>query len=314
MLLERIIVPLDGSATAEEILPDLLRLVGGSTSELIVVHVAASLDAKGFSPAAQEAKAYLRPILGQLTEAGLRARGVLMTGPPAAAILRRTRKDRANLLAVTTHGGTARPRTAFGGVAEQLLHLSPVPVLIRRPHPIHRSAPASRPIRNVLVPLDGSDRALQALPAAIELCRRFAARLFLLQIPLPQQDGAGARAFAETYLRDIEIRAQDEGVAATTTLVGEGTVVDEILDVARFHLVDAIVLSSHGRRGEDRPIVGHVTEAILRRALVPVLVVPGTAVLPNDTSFILRRPNLADESRPDLARSAPAGMSMDVPD
>ena len=267
MGLDRIVVPLDGSATAEAVLPDVVRLMHRAEVELLLIHVAPSLDPLGYSPAAQQGKAYLRSVQSRLAAVGVTARGILMAGAPAAAILRRAEKDDADLIAVTT-----RSDAALEGVVGRLLRLSRVPILIRRPVPPDQDAPPSeRAIRNVLLPLDGSDRALQALPVAVQLCRRHAARLFLLRVcesgePAPEEPPAA-------WLRDVEVQAQDQGVAVTTAILGEGEAAAEILDVARFHLVDLIVLATHGRRGAGRSVVGRVAEAILRRSCVPLVVV-----------------------------------------
>jgi nucleotide-binding universal stress UspA family protein len=272
MGLDRIVVPLDGSATAEAVLPDVVRLVHRAEVELLLIHVAPSLDPLGYSPAAQQGKAYLRSVAGRLAAAGVSARGILMAGAPAAAVLRRTDKDDADLIAVTAWGGTGRADGALGSVAARLLRLSRVPILVRRPAPPDAGAPpADRTLRNVLLPLDGSDRALQALPVAVELCRRHAARLFLLRVCEPGDPEPDAPPAA--WLRDVEVQAQDQGVAVTTAILGEGRAAPEILDVARFHLADLIVLATHGRRGAGRSVMGRVAEAVLRSSAVPLVMV-----------------------------------------
>lgn len=272
MGLDRIVVPLDGSATAEAVLPDVLRLMERPGVELALVHVAPSLDPLGFSPTAQQAKAYLREVQRRLAAAGVVARAVLMAGAPGPAILRRADKEDADLIGLTTLGHGGHNGLPVGRVAAQLLRRCRVPLLVRRPLPPGTAGdgpPAERPIRNVLLPLDGSDRALQALPTAVDFCRRHAARLFVLRVV----DRAEAPGPAQAFLRDVEMQIQDQGVALTTAILGEGDAAEEILDVVGFHLVDLIVLSTHGHRGPNRPLVGRVAEAILRRAPVPLVMV-----------------------------------------
>jgi nucleotide-binding universal stress UspA family protein len=149
--------------------------------------------------------------------------------------------------------------------------------------------------QRILVPHDGSAFAEMVLPHVTELAQRFEAELCLLEVieppnPALYASDAEAGMAAELAVEEID-RAQDELRADGTTrlaslvdkLQGQGirasfAVVDghparEILGFARENNVDLIAMTSHGRTGLARAVLGSVTDMVLREADVPVLIV-----------------------------------------
>ncbi len=142
--------------------------------------------------------------------------------------------------------------------------------------------------RNILVPLDGSKRAEDAVPVGGELARRFGARLYLLVafnltgrlfVPEGQKNLPShyqkLRLFEieeiGEFLKDKACGLTESGVTVEC-LVVEDDPADAIVNSAIQHEVDLIVMTSHGQRGWTRWISGSVTESVLRRAPCPVLV------------------------------------------
>lgn len=137
---------------------------------------------------------------------------------------------------------------------------------------------------SMLVPLDGSKFAEQALPAALELARRMGARLHLVrahEFPLvpaypegmiafdPEWDRA-VRGEEEEYLRSVANRCMEAGVSARTDLL-DGPAANALAGYAQEMGVDLIVMTTHGRGGISRAWVGSVADALVRRSSVPVL-------------------------------------------
>jgi nucleotide-binding universal stress UspA family protein len=275
-LLDRIIVPLDGSAVAEMILPDVRRILRLAGSEIILIRSEFPVLADVYpsvvhDTALEDAKTYLQNVADRLSEEGVRTRTIVDFGPAAEFVLRIARQERATLIALATHGRTGATRALMGSVAEQIIRKSAVPVVAFRSLPAGpaESFPTGerRQVRNILLPLDRSERAIRALDPAADLCRLFGARLILLHILESDEDSTSAQAF----LQAVEARADSQGIVVTS-LVERGNVVDEILDVARFHDADLIAMATHGRRGLSRLVTGSVTEGVLRKAFIPVLV------------------------------------------
>jgi nucleotide-binding universal stress UspA family protein len=74
----------------------------------------------------------------------------------------------------------------------------------------------------------------------------------------------------------VEETASRTGVRAVAE-VEEGRAVSTIVDAAKRHGCDLIVLGTHGRAGLGRMVLGSVTEAVVRTAKCPVLTVPPSA-------------------------------------
>lgn len=264
-MLERILVPLDGSAIGEEVLPELRRLLRLHDAEVILFRAALSpplsVHPSFFREILAGAEEYLRGIQNNLVEQGARARSVARFGPADTAILDVARETDATMIAMSTHGRTGLRRLVMGSVAEAVLRRSPIPVFIVR---AGTEGDPHRPIRNVLVALDGTERALAAVRPAIELARPFLAAITL------------CHGGAPTPPVEAQLRAAGEQVGAAglapTAIALTGRPSDVILRVAGEQGADLIVMTSYGEEGKG------VTEAVLRHASVPVLVV-GVPVL-----------------------------------
>jgi nucleotide-binding universal stress UspA family protein len=276
-MIERIVVPLDGSLTAEAILPQVRRVLYRNDSEVILVRaVNPPTVENAILPAEAELAAAREYILGQLErleKSGVRARCVVRIGSPVGLILDVVEEEKATMIALATHGASGVKRFLFGSVAEAVMRKSPVPVLLMRPFWSYELVPPVRPeqaaVRNVLLPVDGSDLSLEALPGMIEFADLFEARVILLRVL--EVKGGEEKAEAEKQLKAIAKAIEKKGVE-TLCLVEKGEPVEQILKAARFHEIDLIAMTTHGRSGLSRAVTGSVTEQVLRKATVPMLV------------------------------------------
>jgi nucleotide-binding universal stress UspA family protein len=145
--------------------------------------------------------------------------------------------------------------------------------------------------RRILVPLDGSRQAEAALDAAVQFARDGAVLVLLRAVEAPTQLGADpteaqARAVreAEGYLEAAAARARGFGAGEVETSVWYGPPVEAIAEAAKFREADLIVMSTHGRSGLARLLLGSVAESVLRSATLPVLLLrsgqPGTDKAP----------------------------------
>jgi nucleotide-binding universal stress UspA family protein len=146
---ERVLIPVDGSELAEAILPFAERIAGPADAEIVLLGVVeppsplgglatGGVDgAEALSLRQLEVRKYLAGVATRLEARGLRVRTRLALGTPAAEIAETARAERADLIAMTTHGRSGLRRAVFGSVAEQVLRSAPVPVLmIRMPAPV----------------------------------------------------------------------------------------------------------------------------------------------------------------------------------
>jgi nucleotide-binding universal stress UspA family protein len=281
-MMERMVVPLDGSMTAEAILPHLRRILYRKDAELILVRAVvppAMENAVEFVQAGRAAaREYILAKQEALEQAGVRVKSVIRVGSPVGVILDVVEEEKATLIALATHGAGGIPRLLMGSVTEGLLRRAPVPVLAVRPFWSYDLLAAGglerQPIRNILLPVDGSDLALESVPAVVQLCEMFESRVVLLRVlemKKQQAPGPAERAEAEAQLKTLEGLLGKQGVE-TVSLLREGDPTEEILKAVQSQNVDLVAMTTHGRGGLTRAITGSVTEQVLRQLKVPMLV------------------------------------------
>jgi len=153
-------------------------------------------------------------------------------------------------------------------------------------------------IKKILVPLDGSDVAKEALPHAISIARRYDAVILLLRVvPLSSyaalsdpnmvlDGGTGATAYDYEMVRELQEQGHKTAVSYLTEkqelltqedinceiIVSEGDEAGVIVDTATEQKVDVIVMTTHGRSGFSRWMMGSVAERVLREAKCPIMV------------------------------------------
>jgi len=141
--------------------------------------------------------------------------------------------------------------------------------------------------QNILVTLDGSPLAEQALPHAVALAKKFDANLHIVRVVVPIALIAPTPTeydISETYRRACLREAHDYLQNFNTKYGGElknpiqvqvleGVVVDCVLEYADEQHIDMIVMATHGRSGIGRWFYGSVAERVLRAARVPVALI-----------------------------------------
>ena len=139
-------------------------------------------------------------------------------------------------------------------------------------------------LTKILVPLDGSSLAEQALMPATELALTTGAHVLLVRVARshtlagvdPRERMGGAIAEAEAYLAGVARVLGERGIT-TETSVPYGAAADGIRDEARLRGADLIVMASHGRTAAGALVFGSVAEAVVAGSPVPVLVEHGAA-------------------------------------
>lgn len=284
---QRLLVPLDGSDTAEAILPYVRGLLLRLDAEVLLLRAvnppAAAMN--GFYPilsASEEAaRDYLGSIRDDFVRRGLRARIITRLEGAIPAILEEAGRPGVSLIAMATHGRTGLPHLLLGGICEGVLHGSRIPVLALRPFPapgLRRFDPEGEPtFRNILVPLDASS-SLSILPTACAFAKLFDARLVFLHVLEPRKAalaalGSGERGQAREEAPPLETAAQQcalEGVRSRI-VVDSGRVSDRILALSRSEDVDLIAMTTQGRSSFSRFLFGSVSSDILERSDLPLL-------------------------------------------
>jgi nucleotide-binding universal stress UspA family protein len=288
----RILVPLDGSATAETVLPQAIAMARAGGDELLLLRLVTPNEAsqspfwKATMPAylrseweeaaLGRADVELRAVAERVRAAGLRATSEVRGADDAAeGIIARADEDGTiGLVAMATHGRSGPGRWVFGSVAAKVLQAVATPLLLVR---VRGDSPAAMPVsyRELLVPLDGSEFAEQALAHARLVAGSTGAALTLLSVVGSAEDDAEAeieRATAAAYLERAAGPLRRDGLTVRT-LVAAGAPAERILERAAEGRADLIVMATHGRSGWRRLWLGSVANKVVERAETPVLLV-----------------------------------------
>jgi nucleotide-binding universal stress UspA family protein len=295
-----IIVPVDGSAVAEQAIPLALGIARRARSQVQLVMVHQELSpVLIMEPGVVYARTRLAversesEYLGNLTsrlrkETGEVLSSTMLKGPLVGTLADYARTSGADLVVMTTHGRGGVGRAWLGSVTDELIRRSEVPVIALRAR-VNLEPAEEVNIREILVPLDGSPLAEEVLKPVAALARILGAKLSLVQIVQPvmlasdpalsfpltydEQLTALQRDAAQDYLRDMAQRLRDEGVEASGVAVLGGATAATILSLAGRARIGLLALATHGRGGIRRLVLGSVADKLVRAAEVPVLVV-----------------------------------------
>lgn len=273
--LKRIAAAVDGSEASTHALRLALRLTahhGPRVRLLAVLHVPEELAphpdlAKEVrSQLRRDADAHVARASELVKAAGLEADGEVLEGHPAEQLAQAFRRERPHL-AVLGHRGLGGPQVHLvGSVGYAVAHFASVPVLI---------AAEDRPLRKVLVPLDGSEPSLKAVDWAADLAlAQHASVTLLFVIPqgIEEVKFTVTRAVKEPFLGPLMKALKDRGVQAGKR-IEYGHPAEVIANVAQQGSHDLIVMGHRGLGGAAGFALGGVTDKVLHRAPCPTLVV-----------------------------------------
>jgi len=297
---ESILVPLDGSALAQSIIPLVRDLAKGLGSRVILLHVLEAVadhpdgDVQLYEREALEklhpmAIRYLKDMAAPLGQRGVMVETAILEGKPYQEIVEFAEGQGIGLIAMATHGRSGIVRAVLGSVATRVLQASPCPLLLAKPQQEGSLWVIPSNIKTILVPLDGSDLAEAVLPHAEELARRLDLEMWLIQVLPPEEPvvlGPYTSEFwrpakvevqrldslASGYLAGLGMSLRQRGVRANWEVL-HGNAAESIIEFGRDRPNVMIAMATHGRSGLQRWLLGSVADAVIREAGVPVLVV-----------------------------------------
>jgi nucleotide-binding universal stress UspA family protein len=282
------LIPLDGtklSESAYELLP-LLKTLGIDEIRLVSVWESAWEETEGaagqqdFGETTEKGRAYLEAYLNQQAEKiaaqGFKVEQTSRVGRASDEILEAAAG--VDLVLIATHGRTGVARWWLGSVADVVIREAGCPVLIIGPN-VHQELAG---MKRILLPLDGSPEAEQALPVATWVAGLTGAELDVVRslslTPVAYDPGMGVYSAelidsmedaVRAYLEEIGKRL--EGKNATTTM-RVGAPGETLYEHLSERPADLVVMTSHGRSGVRRAALGSVTDRLLHGPS-PVLVI-----------------------------------------
>jgi nucleotide-binding universal stress UspA family protein len=294
------LMPLDGSTTAENVLPYarfLARRLKLPVELLEVLDIAeigrriSPKQAECLNTAVEKLERgreqYLKAVAG--TFVGSAVKCTVLKGTPAEAIIDKAAEDKSTLIAMATHGHSGIKRWLLGSIAEKVLRGAQNPLLlVRATEEAKREGEAS--LGAVIVPLDGSELAEQVLPVVAELAKELNFEVILFRaymippsaaVPDPEiayvvaddELISSLREEAIAYLNKRAKTVKELGAQRVSTVTEYGPAADEIIALARKTPDNLIAMCSHGYSGVKRWVLGSITETVVRHSGDPVLVI-----------------------------------------
>lgn len=287
------LIPLDGtdlSESAFSLLP-FIKTLGFERVKLISVwetiwdekEVLPGRPEGELAEAAEKGRSFLDAYLEQHRAAaeqqGFEVETIVRVGRAAENCLEAAKED-VDLILIATHGRTGIARWRLGSVADPIIREAPCPSLVIGPN-VNVKLIGYSP-RRVLVPVDGSELAEEALPVAVWIAEKSGASLGIVRavsltavaydpsmgvysVELLQAMEDAAVAYMERLAGSVP-----DTLSVTTTLL-RGPAGEQILQHLEESPADLVVMASHGRKGIVRAALGSVTDRVLHGP-APVLV------------------------------------------
>jgi nucleotide-binding universal stress UspA family protein len=295
----KLLIPLDGSKTAEAALPygrTLARTLKIPVELLGVVDTSV-LDNRVFrdsgdsetiiAESIRSSEEYLNRIVKTFPDDNVSC--IVETGRAEDVIIEKAGSD-ATLTAMATHGRSGIDRLLMGSVAEKVLRSAINPLILIRASEEAKSEGLAL-LKSVIVPLDGSELAETVLSPVAQLANALKLEVILLrayQIPMNTYAGmedsypidyekisAALKEEAQSYLERKVAELKRNGIEKLSFVIAEGSGASEIVALGRRTPDNLIAMCTHGRSGIKRWVLGSVTEKVVRLCGDPVLIVRG---------------------------------------
>jgi nucleotide-binding universal stress UspA family protein len=212
-------------------------------------------------------------------------------GRAADVIVDRASGDAGTLIAMATHGRSGAQRWLLGSVAQKVLQASTNPLFLIRPR--EETLAHDARLNTLILPLDGSHLAEKIFPHVIYLANRLRLEVVLIRTyslpttgyflatgvspPAIGELGERIKAEATDYLQAKVEELQAEGIEKVSFVAVAGKGPEEIIDLARKTANNIVAMSTHGRSGIGRWVLGSVTDRVVCYSGDPVLVIRPTS-------------------------------------
>jgi nucleotide-binding universal stress UspA family protein len=292
---ETVIVPLDFSELSLEALRYATVIGKKFGAAIHLVHVSdeeeAALEISSNSHSMRQTAISVESLSDELLGHGKQVGGFwpeechVRKGQPYQEICTLADEIDASLIVLGTRGHTGLKRILLGSTAERVARFAACPVLVVRPSPSWKRKRFV--LQKILAPIDFSRCSMVGAMYAALFAKTFGAKLSLLHVlagEMPLASGKASRnSFNKNGAIDLENARLD--MEAFTQLdflrdvkpetdICAGDAADEICRIAGDSVTDLVVISTHGRTGLNRVLLGSVAEHVLRHAECPVLVTP----------------------------------------
>jgi nucleotide-binding universal stress UspA family protein len=298
MMFKRLLVPLDGSHLAESALPAAVYLAVKMTAPVILIHVIEKnapekVHGERHLTTPEHAIAYLAEIAGRFFPSEVKVESHVHTSEVSnvsQSIVQHIDEFSPDLIVMCTHGESGLKNILYGSIAQQVIGIGKTPVLLIQPTEGESWPPFA--IHKIDIPVDGQPEHEQGIPIAADLAKFLNASLHLILVvptlgTLKAERAATGRFLpasmrimldlaeenAETYLAS-QAEKLTPLVKSVTTEVSRGDPALAIAQTSETTGADLIVLTTHGKSGQDAFWASSVAPKVSELTHIPLLLVP----------------------------------------
>jgi len=265
-----ILIPIDGSESAEETILYARSMCPKSETQIVLLHVTPAVNTVN---ASIDNVPNVKTVYDALTGDDWAVEIETRMGDPVFEILKMAILLPATMILMSTHGRSGMERIRDGSVTELVLKQSPCPVFIlhsTRPEPADNRT--EQLFKRILVPLDGTE----ASSAILECVERFAkmhdAEVLLFHDEMETAEFDDKKAAIKAKLQDQSVDLANTGLKVSLDMTTYKRPIREILDRIDDMNIDLVSMATHGDSGEKRALDESVTAEIIRHSNCPLLV------------------------------------------
>lgn len=276
-MLEKIVVPLDGSKLAEAALPYAEELGAKMGSDIVLLTVLESEEAhelKNHYMYIKKIEERTKYNADKYNENGkgkaIEVMTVTRTGNPAEGIIDYTSMSCFPLIVMASHGRSGIGRWAVGSVADKVVKCNRwQPVMLIRVKESHSNKRDKRLLKKALVPLDGSVESEVVIPPIMEIAHNLQIKITFLRVVSGNNH---IYSDAETYLQRVCRKLKDRSVAVNYK-VGVGAVAENIIDLADEFAFDLVAMSTNNMNKDLLWTLGSVAQKVFLGGNTPLLLI-----------------------------------------
>lgn len=191
----------------------------------------------------------------------------IMNGKAADTISAHATENKFDVIIMATHSHNLVEKFFLGSTMERVIRITQTPVVVLREP---SSSPAFPP-KHILATTDYSKESFYLFEPLLALCGKVKAPVTLLAVDSLEASYLGE--LNEDDKRNIDSGFSEKGVKADWVKIRSTDAVEGILDFIQTTKPDLIAMTTHGRSGLSKILLGSTTESIIRQIRIPVLVI-----------------------------------------
>ena len=296
VVINHILVPLDGSALAECVLPHVEAIAPVTNARITLIHVlehpdsmsgSFPIDPVGWHMQKQESQSYLERMVERLQSSGFSAEHIILEGKSAEGIIEFAHTNAVDLIVLSTHGRTGLSGWSVSSVVQKVLLRSYRSILLVRAYQPELGSQIH--YKRMFIGSDCSTRAEFILPIAMSLAQFHKSQLIvgtvierpqvIQRLPPTEKDLKLIKQLtdknqktASHYHEQLVTQLSLKGLDVRTSMVVADHVIGTLHDMVNELGADLVLLVAHGDTGERRWPYGSITTSFIAHGNAPLLI------------------------------------------